>query len=116
MFLAILICVALVFVLTVVAIIMTLNKRSKGAANDSETPIYESRQKLDFRMIWMAILSVVLLLTIVCVTWQIGQLNQTLKSIDGKLSVLDNNLSGTNVTLSDMDKNLDFIFQVLQRN
>jgi hypothetical protein len=64
-------------------------------------------------MIFMVTLSVILLLTIICGTWQICQLNRTLKSIDVKLAGGDNTLSGINVTLNDIDKNLNSIFQIM---
>jgi hypothetical protein len=113
MYWVLLICVILIIVLAIATIIIML-KKHKTTENDSIVSIAESRQKLSFRAIWIAVLSIALVLAIVCVTWQIGKLNKTLQSIDEKLSGVNNNLSGINVTMSDMDKNLDYIFQVLR--
>jgi hypothetical protein len=113
MYWALLICVILIILLAIATIIIML-KKHKTVENDSVMSITESRQKLSFSTIWIVILSIVFVLAIVCVTWQIGKLNKTLQSIDEKLSGLNNNLSGINVTMSDMDKNLDYIFQVLR--
>ena len=119
MFIAISIVVLVILILAVVAIIMTLNRRRKSVASDFEASS-EPNRKVDFQMILMVTLSVVLLLTIICGTWQIWQLNKTLKSIDVKLVGVDNtisgvntSLSGINVILADIDKNLNGIFQIM---
>ena len=119
MFIAISIVVLVILILAVVAIIMTLNRRRKSVVSDFEASS-EPKQKMDFQMIFMVTLSVVLLLTIICGTWQIWQLNKTLKSIDVKLAGVDNtisgvntSLSGINVILADIDKNLNAIFQIM---
>ena len=119
MYIAITIIVLVVFVLGVAAIIMALNRRRKSVGSDFDIS-GEPNRKVDFQMIFMVTLSVVLLLTIICGTWQIWQLNKTLKSIDVKLadgdntiSGVNNTLSGINVILADIDKNLNSIFQIM---
>ena len=119
MFIAISIIVLVVFVIAIVAIIMVSNRQRKSAASDFETS-GEPNRKVNCQMIFMVTLSLVLLLAVTCGTWQIWQLNKTLKSIDVKLAGVDNTISGVNTTLSginvtlfDIDKNLNSIFQIM---
>jgi multisubunit Na+/H+ antiporter MnhB subunit len=107
--------ILVVFIIAVVAIIIALNRRRRLEATSDEP-----NRKVDFQIIFMVTLSVILLLTIICGTWQIWQLNKTLKSIDVKLadgdntiSGVNNTLSGINVILADIDKNLNSIFQIM---
>ena len=115
MYIATSIVILVVFIIAVGAIIIALSRRRR-----LEAPSDEPNRKVDFQMIFMVTLSVILLLTIICGTWQIWQLNKTLKSIDVKLAGGDNTISGVNNTLSginvilvDIDKQLNGIFQIM---
>ena len=112
MSIVILVSVLLVILVAVLAIILTLKRRKKSEGSEFERS-GEIRNKLDFQVIFIVMLSVILLLTIVCGTWQIWRIDKTLQSIDTNISNLNNNTSVTNVNLVNIDKDLQNLYTEL---